>query len=402
MFSDKLQYEKYNLYSAEDFLQDEFFIASMIHPTDESRKFWNYLIDESLVEKDEIEIAICIMSSIRVKPERIPWNETMELWGNIEMENKGYLNKKSKKLRLGFLIASACFLLLLSGVFFVYTRTELDNLNSSIKIEKIVNPNTQNTEIQLVLSEKETVSLDGVEAEIQYKEDGLEINNQKKILNSANKSSSKTNQLIVPFGKRSMLTLSDGSKMWINSGSNVTFPVVFDKKKREIYVDGEVFLEIVSMKGTPFVVNTKRHKIEVLGTSFNLTAYERDSTQSVVLVSGLVKIQTEEEKEISLSPSEMYIYENGHQQVKKVNVDEYISWKNGVYQYRSEELGLILKRLSRYYGDNINCSEDVYNLKCSGKLDLKDDLEIILRGISSTVPISYEMKNGIFVISRKE
>ena len=209
------------------------------------------------------------------------------------------------------------------------------------------------------------------------------------------------NQLIVPLGKRSMLTFAEGTKIWVNAGTRVVYPATFDNVKREIFVDGEVFLDVMPDKECPFIVKTKQHRIEVLGTSFNITAYEKDTIHNVVLVSGAVKISSPEDETTFLSPSQLFTYANGAATVKTVDVDTYISWKSGVYQYNSERLGVLLQRLSRYYGIEIYCMEPVSQLKCSGKLDLKDDLQQILHGIARMAPISikYEMVGEKYVVS---
>ncbi len=83
------------------------------------------------------------------------------------------------------------------------------------------------------------------------------------------------NQLIVPNGKRSTLALEDGTKMWINAGSRVIYPNKFKKNKREIYVDGEVYMEVARDEERPFVVKTNMLDVQVLGTSFNVMAYKK-------------------------------------------------------------------------------------------------------------------------------
>jgi ferric-dicitrate binding protein FerR (iron transport regulator) len=196
--------------------------------------------------------------------------------------------------------------------------------------------------------------------------------------------------LIVPQGKRSLLTLSDGSKIWLNARTRVVYPTTFDETKREIFVDGEAFLEVFHNEKCPFIVKTKELQLEVLGTSFNIMAYEKDTVQSIVLVSGSVKINSKNKKETILTPSEMYSCTNGMSEVKTVNVTDYISWKSGVYQYKNEYLSVILQRLSRYFGQDISYSPEVARLKCSGKLDMKDSLSLVLNGISKTAPIVWQ------------
>lgn len=404
MQSNKLQYEKYKSYSAENFLQDDFFIQSIIHPTDESVFFWNEAISKKIIREEEYMAAALFIRSSQEKTERITQEEMFDLWENIELKNKAFLTKRRQRLNMYYSIAAAFTILLISSFLFFNSGYLGEGLRTATPIEHIGNYDSQSKDIQLILSDSKTVSLEGQEAEISYSGNSIEINNQKTELNSGQPSSGKAsayNQLVVPVGKRSMLTLADGSKIWINSGTRVIYPVLFDKKKREIFVDGEVFLDVFPMKKKPFIVKTKEHQLEVLGTSFNLTAYERDTIQNVVLVTGSVKVKTGNKNETVLSPNEMYTYSHGARQVKTVNVDEYISWKNGIYLYQSEQLGIILTRLSRYYGKEIVCSDDVSHLRFSGKLDLKDDLSVILKGIAMTAPISYETKSGIYMISGK-
>lgn len=139
----------------------------------------------------------------------------------------------------------------------------------------------------------------------------------------------------------------------------------------------------------------------MLGTSFNVTAYEKDTLQSVVIVSGSVKVNTGGKQKAILSPNDMLTFSEDRQQIKKVNVDDYISWRLGIYQYNSENLGAILTRLSRYYGQEIECSMQASRFKCSGKLDLKDDLLTVLNGITQTVPVKCNIDNGKYMITNK-
>jgi ferric-dicitrate binding protein FerR (iron transport regulator) len=120
-----------------------------------------------------------------------------------------------------------------------------------------------------------------------------------------------------------------------------------------------------------------------------------------VLVSGAVKVSSKDKKETLLSPSEMYTYSNNLHQIQTVDIENHILWKSGIYQYKSEDLGIILKRLVRYYGKEIDCTPHASSLKCSGKLDLKDDLQLVLDGISKTAPIIYECIDEKYLVTNK-
>ncbi|WP_085535928.1 FecR family protein [Massilibacteroides vaginae] len=402
MLSDKLEYEKYKFYSAEEFLQDDFFIQSMIHPSDDSVLFWNEAIAQDIIDKEEYAVAHLFICSSQEKRERITQEEMFDLWEDIELRNKDFLKKKEQRLNIYYSISAVIAVLLACG--FLFFQPIFFPLDLRSAIEHIDVVDSTSSDIKLILADNKTLSLVGQEADILYNEKGIEINNQETDIKNTQLTSRGAiayNQLVVPVGKRSMLTLTDGSKIWVNSGTRVVYPVFFDKKKREVFVDGEIFLDVYPMKRKPFIVKTKDHQLEVLGTSFNLTAYERDTVQNIVLVSGSLKVKSQNKKEIVLSPNEMYTYSNGIRQVKTINVEEYISWRNGIYQYQSEQLGIILTRLSRYYGKEINYTDDVSHLRFSGKLDLKDDLSVILKGIATTAPIAYESRSGKYMISKK-
>ena len=209
-------------------------------------------------------------------------------------------------------------------------------------------------------------------------------------------------QLIIPKGKRSVLTLSDGSKLWANAGSRVVYPSEFGKDKREIYVDGEIFVEVAKDASKPFFVRTKDMSVQALGTSFNVMAYESDALKRVVLVSGIVKVETKESKGAILNPNTMFQFQGGDEKIIPVEADTYISWIKGLYLFRNERLGVVFERLSRYYGMQIECSPEAAMIRCSGKLDLKDNIEEIMKGLSFDGKIIYSQEGNVYKINKNQ
>lgn len=270
-------------------------------------------------------------------------------------------------------------------------------------IETVQRPDNVTNSIQLILSEQESVSVLGEDASVVYDKGGsIKVNSENLAVDKPQKQTQSNkrnvkeqpvfNQLVVPTGKRSSLVLVDGTKVWVNSGSRVVYPVTFEKEKREIYVDGEVFLDVMPDKTCPFIVKTNKMNIRVLGTAFNVNAYENDKEQSVVLVSGKVNVQEKTKQlERNLAPNEMFITpEEGSTSVRTVDVTNYVSWKDGLYRFNSEDLSVILNRLSRYYGVEIILKNSSLNVKCSGKLYLKDDFKTIMNNLSEMFSIKYE------------
>lgn len=389
---------KYTDYTAEQLLQDDFFISSFQNPSAKSDAFWKDAQDKGVIDKHEFELARFFISSVQIAPERMSQSEVAKLWEDIEIINKTNLKKRLSRNRIVSLSVAAASLALIVSFPFLWKNNLERQHTAENRIENVKAPEIAPTEVQLMLSEVESIPLKGDNVKIAYDGDSISVNEEGIAPNASTNECVTFNQLVVPYGKRSMLTFNDGTQVWVNAGSRVVYPTMFNKKNREIYVDGEIFLNVTRDENCPFVVKTKKMDVEVLGTSFNITAYEKESMQRIVLVSGKVKVYDEERKTAELKPSEMYLCDKGQSHIETVNVDDYISWKSGVYKYESESLSLILKRLSRYYNQTIDCEADISSLRCSGKLDMKEKLEQVLKGISKTAPVSFIYKDGKYFI----
>ena len=205
------------------------------------------------------------------------------------------------------------------------------------------------------------------------------------------------NELIVPYGKKSSILLSDGTKIWVNSGSKLKFPSVFDEKKREIAINGEAYLEVASNENQPFYITTSQFIVKVLGTRFNVSAYNDKTNDfySVVLVEGKVSVMLDS-SEIKLNPDQLFMLKQDIYSIKQVDVYDYISWKDGLFQFKSQELDFILNKLSRHYNVDITSDHAIRHMKCSGKLVLFENLENVLNTIERTIPITrYTEENKI-------
>lgn len=361
----------YTKYTAEKLLEDDFFIESNTSPTLDTINFWKRQVVDGLDEQ-EYQLAIFFLRSIKVKKEQMTNERQDLLWTKIKDSNKILQLQRSRRFRsFMWMAAASVAVLIIFSISYIYTNVNETPDVEAVAREMAVTPDEG--EIQLVLSDK-LIPISGQESQIEYDAKGTVAVNSEKIadvsLNSANTSKrlSEFNQLIVPNGKRSTLILEDGTKLWVNAGSRIVYPVTFADKKREIYVNGEVFLEVTPDKKRPFIVKTKEIDVQVLGTSFNVMAYETDESSSVVLVTGAVQVDTKDDEDFRLEPNRMFSYNQGECDIKEVNVNDYILWKDGLYTYRSEHLSVILDRLSRYYGKKISYKSDVADLKCSGNL----------------------------------
>lgn len=394
----KTEMKNYGNIPVKELLDDDYFIQSHKHPTPESIVFWNERLQSGELDRKVYERACFLLDALSVKKEQVSLSKQEELWERIVQTNQRA--KRIRRFRLQFVVASAAASLLIILWLNIgkisFNETVEESLYSLAQVEVPVNSD----EIKLIL-QQQSIAIKGKNSIVQYDSIGNVVVNSEKVQDFEEESEHNFNQLIVPNGKRSTLALEDGTKMWINAGSRVIYPRKFEKNKRMIYVDGEVYMEVSHEENRPFIVKTNMMDVEVLGTSFNVTAYKKDVQSSVVLVTGSVRV-TAKDEQVQIVPNERYSYspQNGGQ-VKEVNSSDYISWKEGIYVYHSEPLSSILNRLSRYYGKDILYNQDVGQFKCSGKLDLQDDLDSLLEGLTHTLPVYCTKQGEKYVFSKK-
>lgn len=206
----------------------------------------------------------------------------------------------------------------------------------------------------------------------------------------------------VPAGQRTNLTLPDGTNVWLNARSTMEYPITFGKDARNIRLNGEAYFDVPRVDGKPFIVQTDKGTVEVLGTEFNVEAYRDQSTYEVTLMRGKVKVgSTESPETVTLLPDNKTILENGRLRV--VRVDDYnpYRWKEGLICFRNQSFVDIMKSFEKYYGIIIQI-ENPKTLKYlyTGKFRQSDGVEYALRILQKDMRFSYkrdEDENIIYI-----
>ncbi|SFC09897.1 protein of unknown function [Parapedobacter composti] len=190
--------------------------------------------------------------------------------------------------------------------------------------------------------------------------------------------------LTVPYGKRTEVVLPDGSKVWLNAGSQLTFPQRFDTQKREVYLEGEGYFDVAHDARKPFFVHTADFLIKVLGTAFNVSSYRDDAFTSTVLVSGKIELQgvgKQQFEKLVLEPGNTAVLqkEASRLEVRQDDVESHISWTRRQLILRSTPLAELLIRLERIYNTEIVTANEVFTDETfSGRLDLTQPLTSLL------------------------
>lgn len=383
--------ENFKLYSTDDFILDDDF-REIVRESDSNNRL-KELLERIPEKRREINLAAQVIRGLHPNPFQQAAKKKQESWDRILQTQKRAIR------RLYFRVAAAASLILLVGlgstVFYFSKQRDTENL-----VE--VNVPTSD-DATLILANGKKVSISKKESTFHYSADGSQVlvNDSSEIVQSD--LGTGFNQLIVPFGKRSYITLSEGTKVWLNSGSKLIFPPIFKGKTREVYFVGEGYFEVAKDVERPFFVKTDLFRMKVYGTRFNLESYPQDNNSTIVLVEGKVSMIPQGSKlgqEVFLAPSQKAMMSKGSDKIEIANVentDVYTGWIEGYLTFSNVEVSNLLKRVSRYYNVQIETQLPDNIEKIYGKLDLKDEVVRVLNGIAFISKTKYEKRGDKYV-----
>lgn len=399
--------KKQHIKTVDQLIHDDSFILWCLFPTEESEQVW---IDDYLTlypeEKENIEKARQMVRSLKLNNRKLSPIEKESLKENIINDLRKF--RKPKRMRLTWQYAAACILIICTlGSLFLITKENLFQERDILSLVDDVQLDVNQTEVELHLAQEKMKVSDNatilVDQQGKIKVTDKDFNNleatERKCTGEAKEKGNHMNVLSVPKGRHSSLILPDGTKVWVNSGTVLQFPEIFEKEKRMIYVEGEVYLEVTKDASCPFYVKTNQMEIRVLGTSFGIVAYKDENFQSVVLKEGSVAVEGYKSGKQIIKPNDLLILENGQMSVSQVNVYDYISWIDGILQFREKNLGEVLRSISRYYRVQFSYPPDIEQVKCSGKLVLFDNMDQVLQTLQKTLSVSFHRKGNLIEVN---
>lgn len=205
------------------------------------------------------------------------------------------------------------------------------------------------------------------------------------------------NELSVPLGGECYVVLEDGSKVWMNAGSVLKYPICFGDTIREVDLEGEAYFEI-ERDARPFVVRSKLGDVRVLGTIFGITAYPGENMLTT-LVSGKVAFEQDRRNPVTITPGEQIVaYPSGKIERKTVEPEEYVGWKNGIYVFKDRKLEEIMLNLERWYNVKVFYqSQQMKDVHFTGNVLRYDTINAFLEILEGTGDVKYRI-NGNTVI----
>lgn len=381
-----------------DFLQDERFISWRLTGDPSQEAFWAAYLELHPEQKEAFDKAVRQFSCVKLNPEQLTPDEENLLLARIH-SSMMKAGRRYDLLRVIKYAAVAC-VLITSGFFFFHRNEKEADIPPFLSENLIVRENLEEEDIHLITDTKTTSFTKDVCLQIDEKGSATvqEVDGGKSSVIETSKTV--INKLIVPYGKRSQLILADGSKVWVNSGSVLEFPSAFTGDIRTLNLTGEMFIEVAKDRSKPFFIHTPGFQVKVYGTQFNVSAYPDDQTQSVVLVSGSVGIKSKNKEETYLQPNEMLVFKEQRMEKRQVDVEKYISWKDGYIVMNETPIAEVLKHIERYYNQSFVIRDQV-NLAsrtCTGKLYLSDNLDNVMKTVSILSSIHYTQQGKTIYI----
>lgn len=217
-----------------------------------------------------------------------------------------------------------------------------------------------------------------------------------------NEDTAKMQTVYVPAGQRAQVTLADGTVVWMNSQTKLTFPDQFSDETRNVTLNGEAYFDVKGNQEHPFIVRTQKYDIRVLGTQFNVRSYNGQPYFETALFKGKVEVKSlNGSEQIILSPGQqVYTNVENRLQTDSIHFYDYYLWKDGLICFDDAEFKTIIEQLERYYDMKVNVKKtSILNQRYSGKFRAQNGIEHILKSLQLHTPFKYTKDESANIIT---
>lgn len=209
------------------------------------------------------------------------------------------------------------------------------------------------------------------------------------------------NTLQTPRGGIYQITLPDGTKVWLNSSTTLRYPLAFAGNERRVELTGEAYFEVFPNKKAPFCVVGPRETVEVLGTHFNINAYEDEVHPKITLLEGRVKvISTASGKSAFLSPGQQAAIRTSGIKIKQVEAENAVAWKDGLFQFDNENIYTVMRKIARWYDIDVEYSGEFKDLRFGGSVSRFEDIQKVLRKLELTNTIHFKIEGRKIIVMK--
>ena len=331
----------------------------------------------------------------------------------LEIKTRESASKRIIFLRRWFVAASITLFLVASSSVFFYLKHNNSYLLTKNKTESLIKNTVApgGNKALLTLANGSKITLDDAATGELAKQSGVKITkaaNGQLVYTIENTSSNSTastqlayNTIETPKGGQYQVDLPDGSKVWLNAGSLLRYPINFNGNVRKVELTGEAYFEVAKNANKPFRVVSNKQVVEVLGTHFNISSYIDEASVKTTLLEGSVKVlSTGSNQSKLLKPGEQsnINYLNNTFSVQAVNTEEAVAWKNGYFLFVDEDMKSIMSKFARWYNVDVEYQGNVDNLRFGGMVSRSKDLAQALKIIEQTGNVKTKIEGRRVII----
>jgi transmembrane sensor len=218
--------------------------------------------------------------------------------------------------------------------------------------------------------------------------------------NETTTSQNATNTISTPRGGQYEVTLPDGTKVWLNALSSLSFPLSFSRSQRQVRLTGEAYFEVAPDKARPFLVETSHTEVHVLGTSFNIKAYSDETTTTTTLVAGAVRVANGHNQHVLQPGQQSLADQQGSLAVSAANIEEAVAWKDGYFIFHNASIRDIMRQASRWYDVNIQYEVNTEDLQFGGRISRFSNISELLKNLELTGSVHFSIEGNIVTVTR--
>ena len=307
----------------------------------------------------------------------------------IEIQQNIGLKKPTLMGRISWItkVAAAVLIFVSLSVYFILKNDSADKLASKNYITDI-QPGTnraslissKGTVYQLNGEKQEIITKNGI---VRYK-DGTLVENEE---------SDQHLTLSTPKGGQYCVTLSDGTKVWLNAASSLSYPTSFTGKERRVELVGEAYFEVHHNASQPFIVSTRGQHIKVLGTSFNVNAYQDENKTVTTLVNGRVQLSRDGKNEApQLHPGEQSVLAGAGFEIAEVDASLFVAWKDGQFRFKATPLTEVMRQVERWYNLDVDYTGIPADIQIHASISRDKKLSAVLHALEKITDLKFEIK----------
>ena len=331
--------------------------------------------------------------------EKYPEPNTDKAWARFEEK---HIVSRRKHLRMflwgGIIGAAACMVLV-----WLFSWAGTDKEEDIFQPMTVFTAARESRGVTLSGDDGAMWELDNGQAEVALSQRGIQVDEQ--VVDYRKTVSVEKQTLTIPRGRNFYVLLSDGTEVWLNAESRLSYPSRFEEDERIVELEGEAYFKVASDKAHPFIVRTSRFNTRVLGTEFNVKRYADEKEIKTTLVDGSVGFCKKDDREnyIKIKPGYQVSYENGGDAVvRKVKIDNEIAWKGKQFRFERCPLDEIMNDVMRWYDVDITFGDEALKkLYFTGTLNRYAKIELLLRFFEAGCDIRVEIKGRSIIVMRK-